>query len=312
MGAIATVTLERGEQVKIFAKTHSRGRKEFFSSGAKPLDPKELMVYKVLENLGLGCKAYFCARSPEDVYIATLDAAAEGRFYTLEQGSQDEEEVGRILWGRLGQHITKSPRQSNAADVEEILATDSTAQHFAKQAMILNVLGRILRLDDIFDNQGNLGFVQVTGNSLFDLRILDFRFLEKNRLEFTHDHFDGFLEGNGPFNPIAAHRILSYLLHYRGEKQRVHSALMITETLQKLDRAIEEAYTFVHAYISRDSAFESQRDTFLETLTAYREIARQNLTLFIERLQRYKREVLDSVHLDEGAAPAAAPNKHDM
>ncbi len=50
---------------------------ELNSAAAKPVDPRELLVYKVLEHLGVGCETFFFSRSLEDFYFATLDAGHE-------------------------------------------------------------------------------------------------------------------------------------------------------------------------------------------------------------------------------------------
>ena len=76
LGCKAHIAFE-GEPMRsmtYFVKTHSKGR--LLSDISVPLafDPKELMIYKVLERLDVGCETHFLHRSLQDVYIATLDA----------------------------------------------------------------------------------------------------------------------------------------------------------------------------------------------------------------------------------------------
>ena len=58
LGAIAHVT--RGPKtLTYYIKTHSEGTKSSQSSAARLLRPEELMAYKVLELLGVGCECHF-------------------------------------------------------------------------------------------------------------------------------------------------------------------------------------------------------------------------------------------------------------
>ena len=86
LGSQADVTFPDGKLLKYHLKTHSGGRLASHSSAAKPIDPRELLVYKFLEHFGLGCETHFFHRSLEDVFIATLDAGhAEGSSFSTFQ-----------------------------------------------------------------------------------------------------------------------------------------------------------------------------------------------------------------------------------
>ena len=73
---------------------------------AKVVDPKELLVYKVLEYAGFGCETHFLQRSIEDVYIATLDGGYNGSFNVFSRATggqyqRGDDVLGRTLWSLL-------------------------------------------------------------------------------------------------------------------------------------------------------------------------------------------------------------------
>jgi hypothetical protein len=113
MGNQAHVTFPDGKSLKYHKKTHSGGRFASRSSAAKPIDPRELLVYKFLEHLGMGCESHFFHRSLEDVFIATLDAGhAEGsRFSTFQRAMCNAEfdgpSYGDSLWGSLRSELDR-------------------------------------------------------------------------------------------------------------------------------------------------------------------------------------------------------------
>jgi hypothetical protein len=79
MGSQAHVTFPDGTTLKYHIKTHSGGRRASHSSAAKLIDPRELLVYKFLAYIGMGCESHFFHQSLEDVFIATLDAGVAHR-----------------------------------------------------------------------------------------------------------------------------------------------------------------------------------------------------------------------------------------
>lgn len=77
LGKVIIVTFPDQTQQKFYVKTHSKGLKASQSSGAKPLDPVELLVYKILENFRVGSEAHFFGRDESNFYVATKDANSE-------------------------------------------------------------------------------------------------------------------------------------------------------------------------------------------------------------------------------------------
>ena len=80
LGVVATVNDGHGP-TRFFVKTHSGGslasRK---SSGLEPVLPEELLCYRILELLGVGCKFYFFGRDEKNIYVCTRDASADGEY----------------------------------------------------------------------------------------------------------------------------------------------------------------------------------------------------------------------------------------
>lgn len=292
MGSIAIIELGEGERLKFYIKTHSEGRKASLSSAAKIFDPNELFVYKVLEALGLGCETHFCARSPEDVYIVTRDAAEGGHFFLFQQATKEEEGVGNSLWGGLGR-LSNSPRENknNEETIEKGLAYDPAAQNFAHQLVTADVLARLLGLHDLLNNPDNFGFFQSADSEFPALRVLDFR-LDVNSVEFIDPIFYGLLSGNGTFHYAAAHKTLGWLLHERTRAKRVATALHIltSGSLQTLEEAVENAYQSVCDFIQETPAFEAYRDKFIQDLTDYRNSLQQNRRRLIDLLSAWKPE----------------------
>ena len=99
LGIQVKITLKNGEKRKYHVKTHSSGRLSSNSSAAKPVNPQDLIVQKVLERLGFGCEAHFLQRSLKDVYIATLDAGHGGSFNVFEKATGPLEEAGDEAYG---------------------------------------------------------------------------------------------------------------------------------------------------------------------------------------------------------------------
>ena len=102
------VQLPDREELKYHLKIHSGGKLESNSSCVKPVDPRELLIYKILERLEEGTETHFVHRSIEDVFIATLDAGhAEGSMFSTFQlvmgiHSTCDETINReTIWGSL-------------------------------------------------------------------------------------------------------------------------------------------------------------------------------------------------------------------
>ena len=249
MGEILFIEEPNGSKHKFYVKTHSKGTLSSQSTAAKRVNVGELLIYKIMEKLGIGCEVHFCSRSPEDVYIATRDAHASGVFHLFEQAIKDEEGVGSKLWGDLGA-LNRSPRENDWDRVEASLATDIVAQNFVEQIATVDVLSRILRMHDLLNNADNFGFV---GRHLqaFTACIIDFRLSDDDQMRLNQNHFGGFLEGNGMFRYENAHRTTAFCLRHRSEEQRVKAAMKVLEEgmLKDFSAVIESAYDDVRGFL---------------------------------------------------------------
>ena len=106
LGARARLVLGSGENRLYHVKTHAAGTLSSSSLAAKPVDPGELLVYKILEMTGFGCESLFFQRNVADSYIATLDAGHDGSFDLFQKAVGSchrpaDEVCGKTLWGCL-------------------------------------------------------------------------------------------------------------------------------------------------------------------------------------------------------------------
>ncbi len=288
MGATATIELDENNRLKFFIKTHSKGKKASLSTAAKLLDSKELLVYKILENLGLGCQAFFCTRSPEDVYITTLDAAQDGPFSIFDKFAKSDDTFGISLWGTLD--TIQRPYSNNDWDtIEQNLQKDPIARSFADKMATVDILTRILRLHDLLNNSDNYGFVQTPQkDNPWALRVIDFRLSPDDDLYFTDDKWRGFLAGNGMFNYAGSHKTVAYLLHHRHKNFRVNTAKSImASTLRTFESAVGGAYEFVLSFINEEPVFNEKKAELVGMLTSYHDIILQNITTFRKKLHGY-------------------------
>lgn len=293
LGGIATVIFPGDHEVKYYVKTHAGGHLSSRSAAAKPVNPVELMVYKVLALSGFGCEVHFFQRSLEDVYVATLDAAVEpstwqsGQFLTFEQYSKPASAEARAMADRLRslwENLEAIPIPCSDADkpaIEARIAGDPQAQNFIGQIAALDILSRVLRLTDVFNNSDNFGFV-VHDAALPRLKAIDFRVLGERDFDFTYDHFRGFLVGNGQFMYYALHKLLSYALHYRAVESRSQTArqvLSVTGSLGNLRDTIVQAHDEIARYIAQPD-FAVNLIELRRILDHYRDTILRNLACF--------------------------------
>ena len=289
LGEIVNVTND--EKTKVYyVKTHSEGKLSSKSSVAKLVNPGELFTYKVLENLGFGCETHFCARSPEDVYIATLDANEGGKFREFTKAIKDEDGFGTKLWGGLGE-IDMTVSEIDWHAFETSLAGDSTALGFIEQLSTVDALTRILGMNDLLNNSDNYGYWNAEDQSAFFLRIVDFRASIVKELPFTDSHFLSYLIGNGHFEYVGAHRTLAYTLRHRPVARRVETSLhTLTEgSLKQLPNAVEKAYDDVSRYFQDNSAiFGDQLKSLMDDLKLYHQAVMKNYEFFEHNLKNWK------------------------
>ena len=288
MGTIAHVSLRTDETLKFYVKTHAGGRLSSQSALPESVNPNELMIYKILEYLNVGCEAHFFQRSPTDVYIATLDAGHQGAFTLFSKAKNheapSEKPSENIFWGCLSAIPERPSEEATQATIEDAVARDPAAQQFMEQLTTLDLLSRMLRLRDLLNNEDNFGFVQKPDQSTI-LRILDFRVWDDTNLQINHEHWWGFVEGNGAYNYKGCHKAIHYTLHYRPFRYRAAVAHhVLTEgTLASLHEVIPTAYADVVAYLQHNNTAQDC-EALMAQATHYRDILQGNIAFFADRL----------------------------
>ena len=285
MGEIFFIEEPNGSKHKFYVKTHSKGTLSSQSTAAKQVYPGELLVYKMMEELGIGCEVHFCARSPEDVYIATRDARDGGVFHLFDQAIKDDEGIGAELWGGLGR-LDKSPRSGNGKRIEAELPEDPVATNFVEQTSVLDLITRIMRLCDLLNNPENFGFQKREGHD-WTVRPIDFRIRDKKSPEEEGNIFQSFLDGNGVFRYWTAHKSLRFVLYDRSREGRVQTAFQILSEgvfknfTQILSRANEHVLTF----LSQD-CFQSCRDDLEGELAEFYATCLENHAALLDGLKK--------------------------
>ena len=291
MGLKASVKLMTGETKKYHVKTHSLGLLAERSSSAQSADPHELMVYKILEQLGFGCETFFLQRSLQDVYIATLDGGHGGSFQTFDTaagvgGRGNDSMYGSTLWGIL-QHNREDARLNDANTIEAAIESDPIARSFLEQITAIDLISRILRVHDLLNNTQNFGFF-VKAGKLPALKIIDFRISDD--IHVDNEQFRGFLAGNGKYCYVSSHRTVRYGLHDRPVSNRVHAAhhCLSQGLLRCFHQCIDEAYQDVLKYVSEAKEFVESVVPFANQLATFQVALHQNVNIFRDNLERHE------------------------
>ena len=276
LGAIAHVT--RGPKtLTYYIKTHSEGTKSSQSSAARLLRPEELMAYKVLDLLGVGCECHFFGRDPKNFYIATLSAHHGGLFYEY---SKFLEGGLNCLWGGFP---LKPSYDLNATEI--ILQSDVVARNFVCQMVVLDLLARIMRLKDLQKNTNNFGFQRQQDN-IHRLVILDFSVVDDPVMRVANEHFLGFLDGNTIFDYASAEEKMRYILHDRPKDQRVSEARnVMSGSLGDMPRAVRDSYTVLRKFFLEDAVCSDERELLMTRLFSYKAALLHNFGLFSRKLE---------------------------
>jgi len=292
LGCVAEVTLSSDQKLKYYVKTHSEGLKSGHSSAAKLVNPAELLVYKVLEELGVGCQSHFFGRDGQNLYIATLDANVEGPFkeYAHFKDAQ-EKNIQELLWGAL----TRLPNDAQFSDTqhhqaEALVTSDPKAQNFVREATKLDLLARIMGLEDFQTNPNNYGFT-MRENGVFTAKAIDFRVQNKKVEELEKDYrsFNAFLNGNGEYNYSSTGSVMYYALTKRQQHLRVHEALQVIDTvLSDFIEKVDVAHRSVSQTLSNIPMVEDDQISIQSNLGKYSEIIKANFLMFKDHLQKYR------------------------
>ncbi len=294
MGSQAHVTFPDGTTLKYHIKTHSGGRRASHSSAAKLIDPRELLVYKFLAYIGMGCESHFFHQSLEDVFIATLDAgqAEKSSFATFQHATCNAEcdgpNFGDTLWGSLRSELD---RHKDMRVIEDNIRSDCLAQHFLLQMASLDLITRFFRLHDLLNNADNYGFC-TSPQEMPCLKVLDFRLTDSTDMSLEQEHFRGFLVGNGMFNYGRSHITVRYAFRDRPQMARVQTALHLLTTgfLCNSRDCIQSAYEDVRSFF--ESSPSSGCDVgevanILVELEGFCQILRCNMDFFFSALESF-------------------------
>jgi hypothetical protein len=302
LGERIKVTFPDGNALLYHVKTHSEGRLFDKSTAPKLVNPQELLAYKILELLGFGCEVHFFEKSPEDVYIATLDASfvsktKRGKFNVFHKAAGDlgrgnDTEYGQSIWGTLAdqrRQISENTEVGAWNALEKNLQSDEIAQNFIHQQSSLDILTRIMRLCDLLNNPENFGFISCDDMHP-QLKVIDFRVMDPKELVLEDSDFRGFLVGNGIYNYASSHDTMCYVLRNRPRTARVAHALHIMNTnLKNLVGVINMAHEFVFTYLQK-KIFDDKRKKLEDELNNYSETLRKNTEFFKAELEDWSPE----------------------
>jgi hypothetical protein len=286
LGTVVKIQNTNDRTLKYYVKTHSKGLKSGHSSAAQLLIPQELMVYKVLEGLGIGCESHFFGRDGKHFYIATLDANTDGEFKEYSKFDRDKADEVVPIWGSLI-NLSDDARKNEAAHdvIEASISSDQAAKEFIHQMSILDILARLMLLTDLQTNGDNFGFVNVR-HSLSSLRVIDFRLHETDNFKLTERDFGGFLVGNGFFNYYAADKAVCYALRNRPVQYRVAEVKSIFERdLAQWETVVEAAKNETIHALSENGLDTGQK--FISDLEHHAEILKANFQLFKTMLDEW-------------------------
>lgn len=262
LGVIAELSPSFGNKIKYYIKTHSAGLQSQHSSGAKILDPKELAVYKILEQFQIGCETHFFGRDLKNFYIATKDAKADGDFHTYD-------------------NLKKS------SDLYSIYSNFKGDIEYGLTA--LDLLSRILRLSDLQTNPGNFGFIPTPELDGYQVKVIDFRVRDDESYKVTEDHFRGFLEGNGQFN-YSSDDLMNEVLKKQDKEIRIERAKKVFETvLANYNKVLENTFSVVLMNIekvSENTINKKYLEHLNESLKTYLCDIKLNFELFEKNLNK--------------------------
>jgi len=275
LGTRIQINFEGQEPITYHVKTHSAGLKSAMSSAAKILDPKELVVYKILENFNIGCESHFFGRDFDNFYIATKDASNSGDVFLTYGKIRDQKKLQTSLIGNLQELIDNTEQNPN-----------NEAQDFMESMMCLDLLGRILRLTDFQTNPTNFGFLK----DKFQLKAVDFRMQQGIVYEVNEDHWGGFLRGNGDFEYSDADAYMLYALKERSKEARFETAKNVFQRLffdfERVLRDSQESAvkSLNNIANTQNEPLDGRKKNLKEAIEKYISTLRHNFEFFASKL----------------------------
>lgn len=293
-GAKATVQLS-GIPSVFYIKTHSLGHKSMSrSSGSHPLDPIELMVYAVLEQLGDSPKSHFFGRDNKTAFIATEEAGKGGdKFntydYYLKEGTRKE-----ALWGSEVYRYIEDipPTEKDTETLMGIMDASSHSRDLADKFTRLDIISRIFRLSDLIGNKGNFGFC-LDSDKTIKASIIDFRIIpdERGLYSINEGNLNGFYNGNGIFTPLSVDPFVRHVLRelpaeIRAERARPHAVGIQKRLPEAVNIAIERVMGFIKSISGKIKDGEDFVTQSHKNLMSYRGALLHNVNMYLDYLSR--------------------------
>jgi mannose-6-phosphate isomerase class I len=165
--------------------------------------------------------------------------------------------------------------------------SDLIAHSFLEQITAIDMISRILRLNDLLNNTQNFGFF-VTEGKPPALKIIDFRISDD--IHVDDEQFRGFLAGNGKYCYTSSHRTVRYGLHDRPVSNRVHAALhcLSQGSLRNFHQCIDQAHQDVLKFVCEAKEFAESVVPFSNQLAAFQVALHKNVNFFIDNLERHE------------------------
>jgi hypothetical protein len=269
---------DKPQIITYYIKTHQHGSTSQVSS-VKPIDLKEIFIYKVLEYIGYGPKTHFFFNplSSGGFFIATQDAA-----FTKVSG---KEKVFEMF-----DEIVDNYERTHA----------STDHNVARRNIIaLDILSRILRISDTTTNPGNYGRVTVNGERT-KWKLLDFRVQSEPDITYLRrEIFEDFRIGNGVFNYDAREFFRGVFRVSATERRKFSMAHEIIKEFREgkpcqsrenkkmpLSDAIKRAFDEIRDYVTgHGDSLRLDRNAALNDLARYFEAIKQNFGILAKGIE---------------------------
>lgn len=181
--------------VKWYVKTHAGGLlQETKKSTSKPVNPIELLTYKILEYSGYGTEAHFFYDDARNFYIGTKDVASYSDILSVKDYPTF---LTKEKSGFTKEIMERYPLEEENQIIQGLMTSD--------------ILSRVLRLTDILTQDGNIVFIQNKEN--WYLKIIDFGNRDESEYPNGQELFGGLVCGNGQFYYVGQKdKIMSYYL----------------------------------------------------------------------------------------------------
>jgi hypothetical protein len=255
LGNTVKISKEHERPIIYYVKTHSDGLASGKSSGAKTLNPVELIVYKILEKIGVGCESHFFGRDIRNFYIATRDAGSYGNYLSYEQA------------------LSKL-KNSEFFDSKD----------FSNGIFCLDLLSRILRLTDLQTNAGNFGFMHNSDG--WHVKAIDFRVTDEKNFIINAEYFKGFLEGNSQINYTDT-QIPRIFKNKKSDLSVIARDIFLNQ-FKNFNFIVEESAKDVLVALKNNVAEELSEENYkiiCNTLLLYEKAIKHNFNIFCNELK---------------------------